>query len=284
VKLDRLLELAGLVEDRSSYDLQAKYRHFNDTLFGGELPDIPVVWGKMKGVGGTAHAKIIWPPGTPRPNPMLVRLGRVDRHHGAVLDRASLRIKISDLYKRSTDQIDGLLIHEMIHIFFFVTGRYGENHGPLFLAKLRELSQLSGIKVPLTDDVEGLDPTDSATKTVGVIAAERKDRSFGFRLVNPKLLQNQAEVEKHVTRIAASSGYLQVKACLVNSPEWTKAALKYPVGRSFEKLGSYRMSPELAEELKGAKVVFSISAEEASKRRKAEIAAWTDEYNASKVV
>lgn len=121
-QLERLKELAGINERALDYDLDKKYDHFNQILFNNELPKIPIKWNKSKRVSGVVKA---------RAN---VVQGR------KVLVPDSMVMEISDLFKRSEQDLDAILIHEMIHVYYFHNNILDEDHGPRFIAFARKLS------------------------------------------------------------------------------------------------------------------------------------------------
>ena len=108
----------------SDYDLGKKFDHYNTTLFNGEIPKIPVYWAKLKGVGGITVAKVEKPSNG---------RGGYNRYHGVTLIEGSLEIKISNILKRSEDDLNGIIIHEMIHAYFISKHMFDVNHGYKFV-------------------------------------------------------------------------------------------------------------------------------------------------------
>src|SRR4051812_41311046 len=101
--LDELLEsprLGQLMETAPDYDPKARYQHYNKVLWDGQLPEIPVRWAVLKGVGGSAHMRLEVDPSKPKPNPVRVRFGLEDKYSNRFVVPGSLYIKISSLYKR----------------------------------------------------------------------------------------------------------------------------------------------------------------------------------------
>lgn len=141
---------------KSSYNLHEKYKHFNRTLFDGKLPEIPITWSNsMKKASGRVLAS--YKPST-----------------GNVI-QDSIRMEISALFQSSTERLDGILIHEMIHVWFFgVKNDPYAGHGPSFKAKLAEIQRYVPDPIPLTDDITELQLDDGVRKSeIGVILRRR---------------------------------------------------------------------------------------------------------------
>jgi hypothetical protein len=165
--------------DFKAYDLQKKYDHYNQLLFGGELPQIPIKWAALKGVGGEVRIKV---KGVP-PNPRMVRAGLLDRYHGMEVVPGSHIMLISNLFKKSERGLDATLLHEMIHVYFNHIGKISEQHGVAFLRKAKELSEKVGFHIPLTDNIEKLGLSDDVKlKEVGVQIIYRKDNTMSLAM------------------------------------------------------------------------------------------------------
>jgi SprT-like family len=135
------------------YSLENRYEHFNHLLFGGTLPKIPITWTKdLKHASGrvVARATDRW---TQTPVP------------------GTIRMEVNALFRSSEERLNGIMVHEMIHVYFFAIKNDGrESHGAGFKAKLAELQPKCDFTIPLTDDVTELE-VDSGVRMsdVGVI-------------------------------------------------------------------------------------------------------------------
>lgn len=219
--------------DFSAYDLQKKYDHYNQLLFGGELPQIPIKWATLKGVGGEVRIKV---KGIP-PNPRMVRAGLVDKYHGMEVVPGSHMMLISNLFKKSERGLDAIMIHEMIHVYFNHIGKLGEQHGIAFLRMARQLSEKVGFEVPLTDNVEKFGLADDAKlKQVGVQIIYRKDDTMsvamfpanGLVAFLPALLERwrgMIRPEMHWNYGKRTDFYT------IASKKWTELGSRYPLQR-----------------------------------------------------
>lgn len=238
--------------DFDTYDLQARYDHYNALLFDGELPRVPIRWANIK-AGGEVRIKIRGR----RPDPRMVRAGVVGRHHGMEAVEGSHEMLISRLFKRSERGLDAIMLHEMIHVYFNHMGRFGYGHGPDFVAMARRLSERVGFEVPLTDTIEHGISDGVKTKEVGVQVVYKKDGRVNFAmttvknlvaglpglltrwryLMDPKMMGNYAVRTEFYT---------------VSSRRWTEFGIRYGLQRRDPKnMGYYRLDDEGAlEELR----------------------------------
>ena len=108
------------------YSLEAKYQHFNLLLFGGELPTIPISWSSAL---KKASGRILFKP----------------MNFGFSVVPGSVRMEISSLFRSSEERLDGIMVHEMIHVYFTAIKNDGrESHGSGFRAKLAHYRQRHG--------------------------------------------------------------------------------------------------------------------------------------------
>jgi len=146
----------------ADYNLDQKYRHFNHLLFGGALPTIPIKWSaSMKKASG----RVLYVPET----------------FGYHVKPGSLRMEISSLFQSTEERLDGIMVHEMIHVWFLGVKNDGkESHGPAFKAKLAELQHHCHFTIPLSDDITDLEMSDSVRSSeVGVVVMVKNGEKYG---------------------------------------------------------------------------------------------------------
>jgi hypothetical protein len=231
----------------AQYNLKARYDEFNQKFFNNELPEIPLKFGTLKNSGGVVKFKVSRV--GPKPTARTIRYGLNTPNTTTTLIPGTLTMVISDAYQRSEAEFDGLLLHEMIHVYFAHTGKYYESHGPLFMKMLRELSQRSGMDIPLTDDTSTALLSNDAVKPVGVVIVEKKSGGFSFAMYNPNVLTTKIEEFKAVWERYNPSYAKEVRAYLVTGPAWTRMAMEVPVGRLPKKGNFYRLDDEDKEKL-----------------------------------
>ena len=128
-------------------DLQGKYRFWNNKAFGGELPPVKMSWMKSRRSGGTTKAT----------------------RRGAVITPES--IDISSYLVTDEDKLDGILLHEMVHVHTMVKNGtdFGGAHGVFFGANLRDAESKAGRKIPVSDDLDNWEfSEDMPSKKFGV--------------------------------------------------------------------------------------------------------------------
>lgn len=231
-ELNRILALSGLSEALQGYNLDAKYAEFNRHFYKGELPTIPVTWAKLKAMGGVAKARVASDPSDPK---------------NMTVVPGSMSIVISDVYKRSEEGLDGILLHEMIHIHCYVIGRIKENHGPYFRSEARRIGHVMGFEIPLTDDVSNLVLATAKAKPVGVVVLERKQGGYAYALVSPNSFTNADELAENIWNRLDKSMVVGVRGYVVSSDQWTLMATRLPVQRNLANLKYYHldMRPEM---------------------------------------
>jgi hypothetical protein len=210
--------------ESTGYDLQAKYDLFNRLYFNGELPRIPLGWKKMKRTGGhVAYTTTPIPGVTPN---------RYDKNAHLKLKPDTLALYLSPEYIRDEESLDGLMMHEMIHVYEAIKGKFDENHGLTFLVMRRKLQELSGMKIPLTDKVDGLELSDKTVKPVWAAVYIDKDGGYAYALGTEKAVKGgKEEFEGAVGRWGR---YNRVIAGRIATPAWTKLAAGSKTQRSFK--------------------------------------------------
>lgn len=236
------------------YDLQGRYAAFNARLFDGALPEIPIRFGRLKGVGGVVNAKVASTLIRPGMSPSLVRLMGKRAYASRELVPGSLHMVIDSIYERSEEKLDAILLHEMIHVWLIgVEHDFDDDHGPRFLAKARELGQAVGYAIPLTDKVADLAMAPTADKPLGVLLfGDKSGGKFGYAIVSPKALAAGLDAF-----LARWKGYVprihsEVSAYTISSNAWTKKAMELPVQRNLDhRLSRYHLqSDELLSDLR----------------------------------
>jgi hypothetical protein len=168
---------------------------------------------------------------------------------------SSLRIDLDTSFARTDEQFDALLVHEMLHIYFFWTGRFREAHGAKFQEFAKVLSKKLGIEVPLTENTAGLALSDDyGTKKIGVMLVELPS-GMAFGLLTPKALNGAVEMFGMGTLPFARSG-ARVALGLVETPLWTRLAADRPVHKSTKGMKFWKLSPEAEQDFNANAQIF----------------------------
>lgn len=213
---------AGIDEAHDSvmnYDPQSKYDEFNQKFFGGELPNIPIEWGNLKNVGGEVTFKFKAKPGAPA----RLKHQRRDWNHYEMVPN-TMKMVISRTLLRDEAALDGIMLHEMIHVYMAaIAGLVGENHGVHFERMRRELSVKSGMNVPLTDNArDAVMNPETKLKEIVVMLFERGGK-LSYAILNKNATMKPEVFEALVLDWARRAKHFDatVKFYLVKDPLWT---------------------------------------------------------------
>jgi hypothetical protein len=225
------------------YDIKARYDEFNRKYFASELPEIPVSFSKLKRMGGKVDFKVN-------------RLAG-QRPSQAQIVHSSIRLTLSDTYKKSSENLDGILLHEMVHVYIIsVLNNWKEGHGSIFMKKLREISKLSGINVPLKDDTTDLEANIDKIKSFVVIMFETPRGDFTYNLISPTTYNNDRQNLEKYCDLYVNRYKERVTIYWIKSMAWTIKSVSATVQRKIK--ARYRlMDPSLLDDLqKNGQVLY----------------------------
>jgi hypothetical protein len=143
------------------YNLENKFHHYNTILFDNQIPPCPIVWTDNLKSGSKAAAGLT-----------------TFTHRGREYVPGTLKIQLSTRFKRSEQEVDSTLIHEMIHAYLIVSGYPDENHGFRFLAQAHRTEQITGIKIAVTDALSDLELTDETFTETTVLLKKYRQTSW----------------------------------------------------------------------------------------------------------
>jgi hypothetical protein len=214
-----LLKVASILIE-SRVDIQARYDYWNRTVFDGKLPNVSVKWGRSKRWGGITKGMVN----------TVARTGTVNS------------IEVSDFIVDDPVVIDGILLHEMIHVEMMVQGKGG--HGWEFSMLRRQYSSKSGINIPATEDMEHfVVPEDMEVKPKGVVVFHREGEKQGLVVYNLNFFQKSLDaIKSAAARFMDNSRRLGKKAEVFLLISDVKELLKYPEKRTV--MNGWYMVPE----------------------------------------
>lgn len=247
------IKLIEEVVSHKQYDLAAKFDHFNKLCFDGSLPKIPVRWGSLKRAIGICKQKFFVPP-QHRHLPLRIRA----RYGQSIPDGA--QIVLDRKYVREEREIDAILVHEMIHAWFYYANDLGENHGTKFMAKLKECERITGLNIPITEEVKDLELSDDvALNKPFVVMIVERGNDLLYAMMSPSVYQRIAPTAPEMMRRLMRGSTVTLYG--TSSEAWNKKALSAKLQRpkSFPKTTLYYLkTPELLADLKASgKVLFS---------------------------
>ena len=147
--------------------LQQAFEHYNDLIFDGKLPVPKLKWSRAKTRLGqmACKTKMSW--------------GRTKFY--------DFSISVSNYYKLTTEQIDDVLIHEMIHYSIAYTGlKDTSSHGIVFRGMMDKINRTFGRHITISVRTRNLQPrTTQQPKDYLILALEMKDGKYFLSSVNP---------------------------------------------------------------------------------------------------
>lgn len=208
--------------------LQTRYQYYNKLLFANSLPDIPIKQKPLKNAGGVAKAKLVTNPNKPIPNVRRVRMGLEDKLSNIDIVPGTLHIVISSLYKRDNHQIDKILIHEMLHIYFYTNGMLSESHGSRFIKKAKDFEKICGFEIPLKDNIDDLEfSSDIKIKSIGVMLTKSSKKNvIAMSIFNIQFLK------ENIQKITKIYMHYNPEFYEISNKKWSELAMKYPAQRS----------------------------------------------------
>ena len=147
--------------------LRQAFEHYNDLIFDGKLPVPKLKWSRAKTRLGqmACKRKMSW--------------GRTKFY--------DFSISVSNYYKLTTEQIDDVLIHEMIHYSIAYTGlKDTSSHGIVFRGMMDKINRTFGRHITISVRTRNLQPrTAQQPKDYLILALQMKDDKYFLCSVNP---------------------------------------------------------------------------------------------------
>ena len=221
-----------LTEDVNSFNLKEHYLKFNSLYFEGKLPisenEIKIKYGSLKRITGKVTAKIMSKGMAYRNFPKTSEYWQL---------QLPLVMTISNFRNLNDEYLTKILLHEMIHVYvMYVLGEYGENHGPKFLTTKNRISKMSGIDIPLVDDLESMLPyserselTKSTGKQYKLLINQKNngDQNFSLYTINV----DSDEIKDSIIPYVNAGYYTHCALFFVNDPFWERLTAEITVMR-----------------------------------------------------
>lgn len=201
--------------------LEQKYQEYNAAYFNGRLPTIPIRWGKLKHATALVDFQVIGIKGGKK------------RYHGG------LNMVFSDKYSRPAETLFPVLLHEMIHVYIVhILDDIEDNHGHVFLKLRRQLSEWSGIDIPLTDNATADLELKIPIKPVCVVLTFSYDDTARYALISKSTItSNLANFPEIFKRD-------KVEVREVESEIWTRKASSMRIQRNLSHRTAYFRASE----------------------------------------
>ena len=149
--------------------LRQAFEHYNNLIFDGKLPVPKLKWSRAK-----------------------TRLGQMACKRKRSWGRTTFydyTISVSNYYKLTTEEIDDVLIHEMIHYSIAYTGlKDTSSHGIVFRGMMDKINRTFGRHITISVRTRNLQPrTAQQPKDYLILALEMKDGKYFLSSVNPSV-------------------------------------------------------------------------------------------------
>jgi len=206
-------------------EVERRYKQWNQKLFTGQLPEIKISVKRLKSTSGRTTVNYTRQAGQPkiRANSNMYRLMQMSGRKPNITVN-SIEMAISNSMKMTSENLDQVIIHEMIHVEFAANGNPLEGHGREFEQRRKELSRMVGFEIPLTHDVSELKLNDASNaRNVLVLMAERPSAKPSILMLTPQSEAKAKEWIDTVNHRVAGFKLYRIKTTL---------AQKYPVRRT----------------------------------------------------
>jgi hypothetical protein len=202
--------------------IEARFKHFNKTLFNGALPELPLKTKRTK-----THIMAI------------ISMGK--RERGRVVEMTPDHISVSSLYSLSGEKLDGIVCHELCHIKLIVDGVYetsgrDKSHGQEFKELIKQTQAKVDFDIPL-DETPDAEVADGQGKVQPVVLTITKSNgNIGVMPVSKKVLDDPTELKVSIQRwLDHYKDKYSFKLGTSDHP----ALQAYPVKRNGKKIVSY---------------------------------------------
>lgn len=234
------------------YNLQQKYNLFNRLYFNNELPQIKLSFRKLKNASGLAKAKFITisDAGKQYITDETKRLYYVNGNRLILKD--SVSITISSTYDRNEQTFDGILIHEMIHVYAYIYSYEKDPHGEIFINKVKEISQKAGFEIPIVDTIED---KEIANSKEFLIVELKTNNGISFSFLNSTFAKDLSKMEhllgffnyyyKNTTAKISELTIYYVKSKKITEIVYRTGV---PISRSTKTLKFYRLNSQIQDE------------------------------------
>ena len=169
--------------------LRHAFEHYNALIFDGKLPVPKLKWSRAKTRLGqmACKRKISW--------------GRTKFY--------DYTISVSNYYKLTTEEIDDVLIHEMIHYSIAYTGLKDTSaHGIVFRGMMDKINRTFGRHITISVRTRNLQPRMvQQPKDYLILALEMKDGKYYLSSVNPSAARKIATSLARTREIAHYAWY-----------------------------------------------------------------------------
>jgi hypothetical protein len=213
----------------STMDFGGWFDEFNKKLFDNQLPKVPIILKALRMSTGYAQATRNKTTGKVTPT----------------------KIVISNYFKRDEDEMRGIFLHELIHLYFYNLGRFesdAQAHGKEFQDKIKELQPLVNFKIPLNDEVKQTELSDrfKGKRTDCILMKREGADYYSVACYSSGTLEKRMEELAKDAQGISDRNNIVVKMIDTDSPD----VIRVPKNKiSSNNIGTYRIPLEVGEKI-----------------------------------
>lgn len=226
--LDDNYSFDNINENQRKYDIKKSYDKFNKMLFDNSLPtNFPLKFSRTKKYGGAVKTQYYY---------------RGKGRYKRVTSWEIVELLLSTFFLRTKEQLDGILVHEMIHVWLTVNEMHeGYNvkyHGPEFVQKRNELQSKVDFEIPLVDTPDNLEIMDKKElKTMGVVIITTPDKESNISVFTEKVFDDKYEKLKDMMNT-----HYPVGSTIILGKSSHPTLEQFTIKRSISRISMYHIS------------------------------------------
>lgn len=150
------------------------------------------------------------------------------------------KIEISTNYPMTQEQFDGILAHEMVHVWCAIQGYLSAGHDVIFKRKLEEVQAKAPFKIPVKEDVDSLPKVaDMASRRMLAVVREDNAGRYSGAIYAAKLIPDTKEKADEIARRFGEGFYATKSVKLYDTT--TSLFLLMTLQNAMRKLKIYRL-------------------------------------------
>jgi predicted SprT family Zn-dependent metalloprotease len=224
-----------------SINLKKLFKELNSEYFRNELPDIVVKWSaRLKRAIGQASVKYI-------------QHSKWDSNN-IEIDMKSLKITVSKSIDINMNDLKAIMLHEMVHIYWFTKKRFGNHHdSSYFQNSITQLRDQSGLDIPYKESSFKISPK-AQSKEGYLMLIYDKSGKVGASAYSKNLIDKEwlAAGQKISRFVAHSSKINKIELMKINHPIFTSV----PQKRTFKSMSWLYIDDETVNDVRKKGKIF----------------------------
>ena len=244
--------------EEGSTNLKNLYNELNKEYFSGGLPTIKLIWsGRLKRAVGQAVVSYIGIKKRKRNSRQNMYIDTIPVQD-IELNMKSLKITMSKAFDMNLNDVKGVMLHEMVHIYLYAQKKVGGHHGTAeFDGWIKKLRDQSGLHVPLMESNFKKSPKVKAKEGYVLLVYGAGQDKFGVSSYSKNaIFKDWLKMAEVLTRMVGySSKIIKLEMFKVSHPIVAMKGSK----RSFKTLSWEWIDEVTAKEIKSKGKVFFVA-------------------------